>query len=82
VYASESMIEIDVVAYKKFKVNLQVLNVPLSLSSPVFYCTLRHKYGNKTAVILTYGSERVVRTPLGARNAWPGSQRVYLPITN
>jgi hypothetical protein len=79
---SEYVIKIDLVAYLKFKVNLQVLYILLFLYSPVPYCTHRHKYGNMISVLLTCGSECFVRKTIGAREAWPASPRVYLYTIN
>ena len=39
---SEYIIEIDLVAYLKFKANLQVLNILLFLYSPMPYCMQGH----------------------------------------
>jgi hypothetical protein len=75
---SEYIIEIDLVAYLKFKANLQILSILLFLYSPMPYCTHRHKYGNMTEVILTCGSEFFFYETVEAREAWPGSPRFYL----
>ena len=80
--ASESVIGIDLVAYLKFKANLQVLNILLSLYAPVPYYMRRHQYGITTSVILTCGYECIVRETVGVREAWPGCLRVYLCVIN
>ena len=80
--ASESVIGIDLVTYLKFKANLQVLNILLSLYALVPYYMHRHQYGITTSVILTCGYECIVRETVGVREAWPGCLRVYLCVIN